>query len=91
MAQPSEEPYHCRRAGKAALGAPAEERALRARVQDFARRAELVQVLLSSLVPASLDDLATDEKVGRRVRVGPEVVGEVEQAPAPGGPRWPGD
>ncbi len=57
-------------------------------MQDFARRAELVQVLLSSLVPASLDDLATDEKVGWRLWVGLEIVGEGEQAPTPGGPRW---
>ena len=44
------------------------EKALLARVQDFARRAELVQVLLSGLVPATLDDLATGEQV--RLRFG---------------------
>ncbi|KAK9842213.1 hypothetical protein WJX81_000852 [Elliptochloris bilobata] len=48
---------------RAAAEASARVGELRSHVQDFARRVELLQVLLSSLVPASLDDLANDEQV----------------------------
>ena len=52
-----------RAAGRAAAAeAAAREGELRARVQDFARRVELLQVLLSSLLPATLDDLASDNQ-----------------------------
>lgn len=46
----------------AAAAAAAREGELRARVQDFARRVELLQVLLSGLLPATLEDLASDEQ-----------------------------
>ena len=54
---------HRRAAGRAAAAeAAAREGELRARVQDFARRVELLQVLLSGLLPATLDDLASDDQ-----------------------------
>lgn len=46
----------------AAAEAAAQEGELRGRVQDFARRLELLQVLLSGLLPATLEDLASDDQ-----------------------------
>jgi len=62
-------------AGAAGAAAAGEEAALRARVTAFAMRAELAQVLLSSLTPVCLGDLATDERVrlAREVRRPTEV------------------